>query len=1007
MRQNLFTIAPDAPFLPTLAAHIVDGTLLAGWSRDTPFWLTNVTVLLPTRRACAALAEAFRPFRLGLLPDIRALGDQDEEAAPFLPPIDMPPDPAAMPAPVRRLILARLVAHWAKQPGTSGFATPPSPAETFRLADSLGTLIDDLIIERVAPDALRAIAPENLAANWQQTLDFLEIALTRWPEILAAYGTVDPATLRNRRLERQAETLSVLYGDRPVIAAGSTGSQAATADLLRAIARLDRGSIVLPGLDASLSVADLATLADAARSPHAHPQYGVVRLLAQLGARPDAVTELAPQPRPTRTRIVRRALALADGTARWTQDRARLAPAFADALAGVAVLAAPGEEIEARAIAIAARGALQQGKSVGIVSPDRNLARRIAAELQRFDIAVDDAAGTPLFQSPASRLVRALLTVASERFAAVQLMALLRNRATTLSTSRAETSRLADLIELGLLRGQPPATGLAGLRRALEANRAGTLDHPRRRLTADDYVAVAALLDRLEAALAPLCALLTTPLIDVPRLADALRTAFLAVAAVDHGEPAPLIGREAFLDWAGVHAVAADAGPVFPALGLDSLLAALMTGREVRAARPVRSDIAIWGRLEARLLRADVTILAGLNEDVWPEPADPGPWLGRGMRLAAGLEPPERRQGQAAHDFEMAIGGGEVLLAFASRRGTSPALPSPLLQRLDAFIGARHAKILRAAGQGWIDAARRIDDAPPPEPARRPAPRPALALRPRQLSVTEIETLVRSPYDLYARHVLRLIPLAPLGEAPGARERGTVIHQVFAKFVVEHGDFDAPDAPLRLRRLAEEAFATLDTIPEQQAIWLRRFERAAEQFLAFERARSPEIAERHAEAEGLWTWPNGFRLSGRADRIDLRHDGRFEIIDYKTGSVPDRTAMQLFLAPQLPLEAAMVDADAFPSLKSRTAEALSYIKVGLGPEAFLPRPYAGPDGMSLADAIVAVSRSAQGHVDALLLHDDLPLLPRVLPDVKRRYAGPYEHLARLGEWLRIEPDDEL
>src|SRR6185437_16114929 len=221
----------------------------------------------------------------------------------------------------------------------------------------------------------------------------------------------------------------------------------------------------------------------------------------------------------------------------------------------------------------------------------------------------------------------------------------------------------------------------------------------------------------------------------------------------------------------------------FPPLGLDTVLAALMAGCEVRPSRPGRTDIAIWGRLEARLQQADLMILAGLNEDLWPEPADPGPWLSRGMRLAAGLEPPERRQGQAAHDFEMAVGNPEVLLAFSMRRGASPALPSPLLQRLEAFVGEAPAKTLRQRGAKWVEMARAIDAVVATRPAGRPAPRPPAAVRPRRLSITEIETLFRSPYDIYARHVLKLRALDPLGEEPGARERGSMIHTVFAAFV--------------------------------------------------------------------------------------------------------------------------------------------------------------------------------------------------------------------------------
>jgi ATP-dependent helicase/nuclease subunit B len=1006
MRQRLFTIAPDAAFLPTLAARIVDGTLLGDWPRQGPFWLTDVTVLLPTRRARAALADAFVALGSHLLPDIRSLGEEDVEAEPFLPPFDSPPEPPAASAMERRLVLARLVAKWsASEGGPRGQAGPAEPAEAVRLADSLAALVDDLIIERVAPAALAAIAPENLAENWQHSLRFLHIALAAWPAILAAGGKVDAAARRAARLAREAESVRLRYGDRPVIVAGSTGSQATTAELIRAIIRLPRGAVVLPGLDTTLRGRELAQLTDPTAAPHAHAQYGLVKLLTVLGAEPEAVTELAVEPPPARRRIVRRALAPADATADWLADRAALAGGLEAGLAGVAVLAAPNEAIEARAIAIAARQALEAGRRVGIVASDRTLARRIAAELGRVAVAVDDSAGTPLFQSPAGRLVRALLAVAVERFAPVPLMGLLRHRAVMLGLGRRELTRGAGWLEFGLLRGQPRAIGLAGLKAVLAANRDGRLDRPVRRLTPEQAERVVDLLDRLAAALAPLCTLLDTPQIDAPRLAAALAAALAAVTAVPPGEPAPrLPGSDEFAAWAQEIAEADESGPAFRPAALAAVLAALMAGAVVRPQQPARTDISIWGRLEARLQRADFTVLAGLNEDVWPEPADPGPWLSRGMRLAAGLEPPERRQGQAAHDFEMAMGGREILLAFADRRGPSPALPSPLLQRLEAFVGGDQAKALRQRGARWLDLAHRLDATAGRQIEAPPKPRPQAGLRPRRLSVTDVETMIRSPYDIYAKYVLRLKRIEPLGGEVGARERGTIIHSVFARFVEEGYDLADPGAEAVLERLAAEAFGSLDSIPEQRTAWLRRFRRAAARFLAYERAREPEIARRHAEVKGDWTWPNGFVLTGRADRIDRRLDGGFEIIDFKTGNLPSVGAMQGLLAPQLLLEAAMVEADAFEGIRARGPAALTYVKVGLGPQAFLPRPFALPKDVNLGEMIERMTRDAQGWVDRLLLRDDMAFIPNRLPVRGRRYAGTYDHLARTGEWRR---DDEV
>jgi ATP-dependent helicase/nuclease subunit B len=447
-----------------------------------------------------------------------------------------------------------------------------------------------------------------------------------------------------------------------------------------------------------------------------------------------------------------------------------------------------------------------------------------------------------------------------------------------------------------------------------------------------------------------------------------------------------------------------DKGPDFAPVALDAVLSTLMAGHKVTRPVPARNDIAIWGLLEARLQSADLVILAGLNEDVWPAAADPGPWLSRGMRISAGLEPPERQQGQAAHDFEMALGGARVMLAFAERRGTAPALPSRLVQRFEAFLGEEAAKSLRARARALLDAARRLDHAGLPVPARRPIPKPTAGARPKKLSVTEIERLYRSPYDLYAKYVLRLTPLAPLGQLPDARERGSLIHDVFARFIIEKQPFDDAAAPAVLEAMAREAFAGLDAIGDRRDIWLKRFTVAAELFLEFERARDPGVTSRNAEIKGEWHLPIGFTLSGRADRIDVLNDGTLEILDFKTGSVPERKAMREFEAPQLLLEAAMAAAGKFPGIEAAQASALTYIKIGSGAKAYRPEPFA-PAGDDLAAAINEASRRMQLHVQELLLKDELPMMPRIVPDAKQRFRGDYDHLARTDEWLVQEDPD--
>ncbi len=301
MKQSLFSIAPNAPFLTTLVDRVLDGTLLGDWPRQGPFWLADVTIVLPTRRSRLALAEAFRARGHGLLPDIRTFGGEVAEEEPFLPPVDAPASLPVAASLERRLTLSRLVRRFAEQ--ADSFASPPNAAEIFRLADSLGGVIDDLTVEAVAARALDDLVPAELAENWQQVLDFLRIVLEHWPAILGERGRIDAATARNERLLRQAATAPALYGDRPVIAAGSTGSIPATAELLQAIAALPRGALVLPGLDTTLS-AEQHKLLLSGENTQGHPQYGLAKLLRELGAGVAEVMELAPPAQ--RTGLIRR-----------------------------------------------------------------------------------------------------------------------------------------------------------------------------------------------------------------------------------------------------------------------------------------------------------------------------------------------------------------------------------------------------------------------------------------------------------------------------------------------------------------------------------------------------------------------------------------------------------------------------------------------------------------------------------------------------------------------------
>ncbi|WP_116652261.1 double-strand break repair protein AddB [Pelagibacterium sediminicola] len=1016
---NIFSVPPHAPFLETLARALIDGAVLPGWPRQGPFWLSDITIFLPTRRARGALADALVAALGGapmLLPDIRTLGGEDPSEEPFLPPYEAVALPPAMSRVKRRLLLAQLIGKWLatradtpfSAPALGGYRGGPNIAEVLALADSLGTLIDDFAIAGRDLSDLEAIETGQLAEQFLANLDFVRFIFANWPAILKAEGEMDASARTTALLHRHAQVLPKIYGERPVIVAGSTGSMPATAELIAAIAALPRGAVVLPGLDTGLDPMRTDALRTDRNNPHGHPQYGLVRLLDTLGVRPEAVETLGPSAAP-RTEAVRAALVLAPETARWGEIGAGID--MEAAAEGIALVAARNPEEEARAIAIAVHDALANHRTAAVITPDQTLARRIAAELRRAGINADDAAGTPLHLSRAGRLVRQAVTLVVGRYAPVDLMALLRNRHVELGLGRAHVAPIGETLDLKVLRGQRPGTGISGLKTIVAAMVRDGDAGARRPLSLEDARDISALLDALDDALAPLEALIEGGAFRPAQLAVALDETLMRLRTGEAGgAPEPLEGEAELGALLETLARQGERGPMIERTTLPLALDGLMAGQSVRPHRPPHEGVTLYGRLEARLMTADRVILAGLVEGVWPEVADPGPWLSRGMRMGAGLEPPEKLHGLAAHDFEMAMGAPEVILTLSERQGTGPATPSRLVQRLEGFFGADRFKAIAERGAVWRDLARRLDlTGQPPRAETRPAPTPPKIARPKKLSITDAETLLRSPYDIYAKYVLGLRKIEPLGADPDLAERGTIIHDIVGDFIVKGHDIAAPDALDTLMGLARTRFAALDAIPARRDLWLSRFAQAAHQFLDFERQRDARVAKRHAEIEGEWQFPQdgeAFTLKGRADRIDLMASGKLEIIDFKTGSIPSQTDMKDFFAPQLPLEAVMARGGGFDAVPAADAEALTYIKIGSKPDAVEPTPFALPKNGDLDTAIAETFRRFIAHISKVLMQDDQPMTARVFPKKGQRFRGDYEHLARTGEWALTESGED-
>ena len=1020
---RVFTIAPSAPFLPTLIRTMIDGRLVPGFpASDDPLALTAATLYLPTRRACRLARDVFLDTlgrKAALLPRIRPIGDIDEDELAFAEAaagalaetaLDLPPALAGL---ERRLLLARLVLQWAGSAELHGTGGAPlvahSPAAALRLADDLARLIDDMTTRQVPWHRLDEIVPERFDPYWQLSLKFLKIAREAWPAILNERGAIEAAARRDRLIAAEAARLGAAT-DGPVIAAGSTGSIPATAALLSTIARLPRGAVVLPGLDADLD--DVAWNLIGGHEPgsetpgppaYGHPQFAMQALLKRLGIDRTMVTALAPPTAHGRERLLSEAMRPAAATDRWCErlDESAVAAALGD----ITVIEAANADEEALAIAVALREILEDAhKTAALATPDRALARRVIAALERWETAVDDTGGDALTDTPAGRFARLIAEAAFGGLPPVTLLALLKHPLFRLGEREGGHDRAIAALERAILRGPRPRPGTAGIADALtrfreERPRLHRRD-PRILIREADLEAAVKLVASLATVLAPLEALGPRPR-RFGEVATAHQAVFVALASGGDGDDATAV-LTAFEEIA--------ARPVGDDLDVaptdyPELFAVAIADQVVR--RPDRhARVRIFGLLEARLQTVDRMVLGGLVEATWPPETRTDPWLSRPMRQELGLDLPERRIGLSAHDFAQALGAREVILTRAAKVAGVPTVASRFVQRLAAVTGEAAWMHARARGERYLAWARSFD-APPKtiERIAAPQPRPPAHARPTSVTVTEVEHWLRDPYTIYAKHVLRLAPLDAVDTPPGARDRGNLIHDAIGDFSKLYADRLPADPASELIRFGWTHFTPLADYPEARAFWWPRFLRIARWFAGWDAERRAALTRMQAEIGGSIDIPlktGSFRLIARADRIEQRGDGRYAIVDYKAGQARTEKQVRTGLAPQLTLESAILRQGGFAAVPAGASiEEILYVTLRGGEPAGEACPIEFQEGTpdtqadrALARFTTLVSRFADEHE---------PFRSLVHPMWRARY-GDYDHLARVKEWRAAEDD---
>ncbi|MFN3910994.1 double-strand break repair protein AddB [Hyphomonas sp.] len=998
-----WTIPPGTDFLGSLARELARAFDLV----RSPDALADAIIYVPNRRSARALMTALYEALGGagalLPPDIRTLGDLESEEPPPVSEAAIAALPPALSPAKREGALAQLATAFYR--AEYGLALPPN--SSLAAARELSRLLEQSTMgdEPIDWSRLQSLAAESdLAEHWVTSARFLDIIADAWPQWLAQNNAADPYARRRMAADAQIEAWRIKPPSAPVIIAGSTGATPSGRSLMRAARGLPKGLVVFPGLDRDLTPKAM----DAVRISPSHPQHALVRTLQALGLPLDSVAEWPGQltQSAARRQLVYEALAPADDTADWRDTLEGLAKGsnttpdgFArDALAGLSVVELPNEAAEAEAAALLLRSILEEPRATGaLVTTDAGLARRVGALLERWGISVPPSAGQQLGRTPAGSLIALCARWAVDPADPVALSAVLKH---PFARYRAE----GDLLDLHFLRGARRWKSLEDLAVLIETRG----EERYKSFTAGEMATAAGFVREL----ALLVEAAGGDLSGVQKVrADHGAQRIAALAGAISETPLPWAGE----DGAGASRLLERIGELGEFLGelpprdladlIETECANLKVSLDVRE----HPRLSIWGPLEARLQSADLVVLAGLNEGVWPEKTAPDAFLPRRFRPELGLSDPDERLGLSAHDFAQLACAPRVAMLYAARRDDAPAVASrwvwrlrtltrgALFDRADEVLSGTYADLpgwvreIQAEGIGKQPAGFSAE----PKPTLRPAGWP------HRLSVTRVDRLQRDPYSIWAEDALGLRVLDPMNTPMQPNLKGTAIHKALERFDIEH---DARSEARLVGLLDAELAKAGETAADwhsRKAIW----HDVSRWFLEWHAGRDTAGGVVYEESGKLDYDIAGepFTLSAQADRIEIGATGEITIVDFKTGSSPSDKMIATGFDQQMPLQALIASKGGFRKVRAAPVAALEYVEFKGKPNARTIGP--GKDGeltpaKLTADAEQGLKRLIADYRQPGATFTSAPRVQFV------KYDYGYNLLARRAEWTSDTSDGE-
>lgn len=993
MIRSVFNIPLSYPFLESLTKGLLK------WNEEEKIDLTNTIIFMPTRRACEDLKKQLLHHQSNqtmLLPKLIPLGDLEAIEWLLLEecPLQTQKIPLPMPLRRRRFLLAQLIERTPLLPQHSSSELKcPTAIQAFSLAQDLLNVLDQFHTNQVPLYKINEIYHENLPIHAQLNLNFLKLLMRNWPLILKEENAADTQDILFQLLSTLSQHWSKNGSKKTIFVAGSTGSISATRNLIQTIAHLDKGHIVLSGLPQNNEVDDKSW----GHLSNHHPLYCLQDLLKFLNLERSSVKEWPElekkQTIGERSNLLHEIFRPQETISKWRELENNMVQ---KGIQNLHYFECHHLQQEALSIAFLLKETHHtQSQKAALITPHENLSMRVKTYLDQWNVPHHDTFGKTLIHTNIGALFNDILDCVEKEIRPSVFLSLLKNPLLIDNGENHQWSEMIHQLELQALRGPMPLSGFKGLKALINS------DHP-----------LQSFINDIEKLFSPLL-LLSKQKKKISIIDHMNQHIHIAESLVKRARD-----RD---DETGDGLLSDDNASHFFSF-IDELK---NTGQEwhlnfseyvsifkhslaqesIYPVAPHDARIYLLPPLEARLLDFDRVIIGACNHNVWPPSKSHHFWLNQKMKLDLGLINDQKRTGLSAQDFLQACHKSEVFITRSLNDSGAPIMPSSWLMRLDNILEhsghAENIRLKQSHEYGWIETFDAINvSSSPLEKIEAPSPCPPLKSRPKQLSVTEIETWLRDPYAIYAKHILKLKPLEPLEQEPGSAEYGSIIHDIFDQFMDQKPDFNNESTLDDLLSLGDQKLKKFQARPSIWIFWWPRFVRIAKWFFENEKERQNTINTTLTERKAYLNIKShfGFMLKGRIDRIDILNNDQMEVIDYKTGAPPSTKEVKAGFAPQLPLEAALIthgEIEEDMSFKVDPSNIkLSYWRLkGTHPVAQIT-PIQHPTDELIEETLQGLHKLVH-HYES----DETTYLARPYPELAPQYSD-YEHLSRVNEWYQ-------